>query len=114
MTIRRFAVPGLMALAMLAACSKQAPPPQPADEPVAKPPVEQPPRPDKPLEYDRDKMVSELLALIDTVPQCEQFRAQLEAEGKNSDGPLMGSEVGKMNAIVGRAMEAGCYRKPQN
>jgi len=103
-----------MALAMLAACSKQAPPPQPADEPVAKPPVEQPARPDAPLDYDREKMVSRLLGLIDTAPQCEQFRAQLETEGKNSDDPLMRSEVDKMNAIVGQAMEAGCYRKPQN
>jgi hypothetical protein len=112
MMIRRFGLPGVMALAMLAACSKQAPSQPPAEAPAAKPPVEQVPPPDKAVEYDRAKFVSGLLALIDATPQCEQFRAELEAAGKATDGPLMNSDVDKMNKIVGQAMQAGCYHKP--
>jgi len=103
----------VMALAMLVACSKQAPPPQAEEEPEAAPPVEQAPPPDAPLDYDRAQMVSRLLGLIDTKPQCEQFRVQLEAAGSSGSGPLMRSEVDNMNAIVAQAMEAGCYSKPQ-
>ncbi len=112
MMTRRFALPGVLALAMLAACSKQAPPQPAAEEPAAKPPAEQAPPPDKPVEYDRAKFVSGLLAIIDTQPQCEPFRAELEAAGKASDGPLMQSEVDKMTKIVSRSRQEGCYKKP--
>jgi hypothetical protein len=110
--IRRFGLPGVMALAMLVACSKQAPPQPPTEAPAATPPVEQAPPPDKAVEYDRAKFVAGLLGLIKTTPQCEQFRTELEVAGKATDGPLMSSEVDNMNKIVGQAMQAGCYHKP--
>ena len=109
--IRRSALPAVLALATLVACSKQAPPP-PAEAPAATPPVEQPPPADKAVDYDRAKFVSGLLGLIDTKPQCEQFRTALEAAGKDTGAPLMGSEVDRLNKIVGQAMQAGCYHKP--
>jgi hypothetical protein len=112
MMIRRFGLPGVMALAMLVACSKQAPPQPPAEQPAAAPQVEQAPPPDKAVDYDRAKYVSGLLALIKTEPQCEQFRTELDAAGKATDGPLMQSDVDRMNKIVGQAMQAGCYHKP--
>ena len=101
-----------MALAMLVACSKQAPPQPSAEEPAATPPVEQAPPPDKAVDYDRAEFVSGLLALIDSKPQCEQFRTELQTAGKDTGGPLMRSEIDRMNKIVGRAMQAGCYHKP--
>ena len=112
MMILRFGLPGVMALAMLVACSKQAPPQPSGEQPAATPQVEQAPPADKAVEYDRDKFVSGLLALIDTTPQCEQFRTALEAAGKATGGPLMRSDVDGMNKIVGQAMQAGCYHKP--
>jgi hypothetical protein len=108
---QRIALLGVMALAMLTACSKQAPPQPSAEEPAAAPPAEQAPPPDKPVEYDRAKFVSGLLGLVDTAPQCEQFRAQLEAASKETSGPLMQSDVDKLNKIAAQSMEAGCYRR---
>jgi hypothetical protein len=112
MMIRRSALPGMLALAMLAACSKQAPPQPSVAEPAATPPVEQAPPPDTAVEYDRAKFVSGLLGLIDATPQCEQFRTELEAAGKDTGAPMMRSDVDRMNKIVGQAMQAGCYHKP--
>jgi len=112
MMIRRIGLPGVLALAMLVACSKQAPQQPPAEEPAATPQVEQAPPPDKAVDYDRAKYVSGVMALIETTPQCEQFRTELDAAGKATDGPLMQSDLDRMNKIVGRAMQAGCYHKP--
>jgi len=112
MMIRRFGLPGVMALTMLVACSKQAPPQPAAEQPAATPQVEQAPPPDKAVDYDRAKYVSGLLGLIEAKPQCEQFRTELDAAGKATDGPLMQSDVDRMNKIVGQAMQAGCYHKP--
>jgi hypothetical protein len=112
MMIRRFGLPGVLVLAMLVACSKQAPPQPSVEQPAATPQVEQAPPPDKAVDYDRAKYVSGLLALIKTTPQCEQFRTELDAAGKATDGPLMQSDLDRMNKIVGRAMQAGCYHKP--
>jgi hypothetical protein len=103
-------LPGLLALAMLTACSKQAPTPPVADddevEPVAK--VKAPP----PLpSMSRADFAAGLLVLIDTAPQCQPFRAQLEQAGSASTDPLSPEDRNGMNKIVADAHAAGCSRK---
>jgi hypothetical protein len=48
-----------------------------------------------------------LLALIDSAPQCQSFRTQLEEAGKSAN-----STGADLNAIVAKANEAGCTKKP--
>jgi hypothetical protein len=95
---------------MLAACSKQAPPPGPAAEdkesaPVAA--VQPPPAPT----YDRGKlatMATGMLVLIDEAPQCQRFRDQLQAI---ADAPEGAPPSVSPSSIVVQANEAGCAKK---
>ena len=69
----------LLALALLAGCTKQAPPP-PADDEDAAPVAAQP---EVPLPgMDRAEKAAGLLQLLDTDPRCEPFRSRLEEAGK--------------------------------
>lgn len=107
---KRTSLLGVMMLAMLAACSKQAPPEQPAEANAVPPPVAPPP--DEPVPIERAQKVAGLLTLIDTRPECEKFRTQLEDAGKVLTVNPMQSDVNKMNQIVADAHAAGCSRKP--
>ena len=104
----RTTVVGLVALGLLvAACSKQAPAPATATDEEAAPPVAAQPEPHAP-NYDRAAMATGMLSLIDTAPQCQTFRDQLEAAGKTpADQPL----ALEPSAIVAKANEAGCAKK---
>ena len=96
----------LLALALLAGCTKQAPPP-PVDDEDAAPVAAQPAVPLPGM--DRAEKAAGLLQLLDTDPRCEQFRSRLEEAGKTpADQPL----AVDMNQIVAQAHEAGCTRKP--
>ena len=91
-----------MAITMLAACSKSTPPEAPAD--AASPPAKTAPN------VDRAKMAASLLDLLDTAPQCQSFRDQLEKAGRTpADVPL---DIDMMGQIVADAHAAGCSRKP--
>lgn len=91
-----------MALVILAACSKTAPPQEAADA-AAPPPAKAAPS------IDRAKMAAGLLELLDTAPQCQSFRDQLDEAGKTpADVPL---DVDTMNQIVAAAHAAGCSKK---
>ena len=104
---KRTILVGVMAFAMLAACSKQAPPEQHVDEEAIAPAADGPQLP--PPALDRSEKAAGLLTLIDASPQCEPYRAQLEEAGKTpADVPLPVD----MNQIVARAHQAGCSRKP--
>lgn len=93
---------GVMALAILAACSKSTPPEAPADA-AATPPAK------AALNIDRAKMAAGLIDLLDTAPQCQSFRDQLEEAGKTpADVPL---DVEAMNQVVAAAHAAGCSKK---
>jgi len=107
---KRISLLGVMALAMLAACSKQAPPEQPAATDAVPPPVVA--APDEPIPIERAQKVAGLLTLIDTRPECEKFRTQLEDAGKVLTVAPMQSDINKMNQIVADAHAAGCTRKP--
>jgi len=108
---KRLALAGVMALAMLAACSKPAPAPSLADdEEETAAAVAPPPEPPKPSMGPAD-YPTKLLPLIDTAPQCQPFRAQLEEAAKvQSDDPLP-VDMNAVNEIVAKAHEAGCTRK---
>jgi len=101
---------GLVALALLAACSKQAPPPAPAagDEESAPAAVVQPtPAPT----YDSAKvaeMAAGMLVMIDDSPQCQTFRDQLQAL---ANAPAGTPPSVAPSAIVAQANEAGCAKK---
>ncbi|MEY2919049.1 MAG: hypothetical protein RL261_354 [Pseudomonadota bacterium] len=101
---------GLVALGLLvAACSKQAPAPAaPADdEESAAPAVAAQPEQHAP-NYDRAAMATGMLTLIDTAPQCQTFRDQLEAAAK---APVDQQLPLEPSAIVAKANEAGCAKK---
>jgi PBP1b-binding outer membrane lipoprotein LpoB len=106
--MNRTTLAGLLAFALLlAACSKQAPAPAPAADEAAAPAVAAQPEPHAP-NYDRAAMATGMLSLIDTAPQCQTFRDQLEAAGKTpADQPL----AVEPSAIVAQANDAGCAKK---
>lgn len=100
------ALVGVILLATLAGCSKKestdeaaadkAPPPAAADA--------LPPR------KTHAEKAAGLMVLIDTSPQCQQFRDQLEAAGKVPDDQELSND--SMSMIVAEAYKAGCSRKP--
>ena len=92
---------------LVAACSKQAPAPVPATDEEATTPVAPQPEPHAPT-YDRAAMATGMLSLIDTAPQCQTYRDQLEAVAKTpADQPLTVDP----SAIVAQANDAGCAKK---
>ena len=109
---KRLALAGAVALAMLAACSKPAPAPTVEDEEeaaaAAVAPQAEPPKPSMgPADYP-----SQLLPFIDTKPECQPFRTQLEEAGKVQSTDPLPVDMNEVNQIVAKAAEAGCYRKP--
>ena len=102
---KRLALAGVMTLAMLAACSKQAPPPPADDEAEPAVRVETPPPPPK---MSREDMTKSLLELIDSAPQCQQFRTQLE---EGSKAPPEQVSTDDLNKMVAQAYAAGCGKK---
>jgi PBP1b-binding outer membrane lipoprotein LpoB len=100
---KRLALVGVMTLAMLAACSKQAPPPADDEaEPAAR--AEKP----APPPVDREKMAQDMLGLIDTAPQCQQYRTQLEEVSKRPPDQVTTDD---MSGVVAQAYKAGCGKK---
>jgi hypothetical protein len=101
---------GWVAVALLSACSKQAPTPAPAAGDEVAPPaaaVQPPPAPT----YDSAKlaeMATGMLALIDESPQCQAFRDQLQAI---ANAPADAPPATSPTAIVVQANEAGCAKK---
>jgi hypothetical protein len=106
----RTALLGMVALVLLAACSKQAPPPAPAAAGADSAPVAVVPPPPAPT-YDSARLAelaTGMLVMIDETPQCQTFRDQLQAI---IDAPA-GSPPGVApSAIVAKANEAGCAKK---
>lgn len=108
------AMVGVMALVMLSACSKPAPAPTVAPDDqedaatTAVPADPAAPRPSMgPADYP-----AKLIPLIDERPECQAFRAELEAAGKVQSGDPLPIDMNEVNKIVARAGEAGCTRKP--
>jgi hypothetical protein len=100
--MKRTALAGVMAMTVLAACSKSTPPEAPADA-AATPPAKAAPT------IDRAKMAAGLIDLLDTAPQCQSFRDRLEEAGRTpADVPL---DVEMMNQVVADAHAAGCSKK---
>jgi hypothetical protein len=105
---KRLALVGVMTLAMLAACSKQAPPPPAAADDEAETAATTTPLPPPPPAISREEMTQGLLELIDTAPQCQQFRTQLE---EGSKAPPEQVTTDDLNRIVAQAYGAGCGKK---
>ena len=99
----------VMAVAVLAACSKAPQQPvAPAAETAATPPAATT-EPAAPPAMDRAKKAEGLLTLIDTAPQCQTYRTQLEEAAK---APADSFTPIDMNQIVADAHAAGCSKKP--
>jgi uncharacterized lipoprotein len=108
---KRNSVAGVLAVVMLAACSKPAPAPSVEDSnkdvaPAAAPQPEPPQASMGPADYP-----TKLLPMIDTSPQCEPFRAELEAAAKVQSSDPLPVDMNKVNEIVARAFAAGCGHK---
>ena len=103
---KRLALAGVMTLAMLAACSKQAPPPQADDDEAAHAARAETPAP--PPQIDREKMAQDMLGLIDTAPQCQQYRTQIEELSKARPDQVTANDL---SPIVAQAYGAGCGKK---
>jgi hypothetical protein len=99
-----------MALVMLAACAKKAPPAHHDEEEEAPAALAAPsPAQNQPAPtINLGESAAGMLTLIDTAPQCQKFRDQLETVARSPQGaaPLDG-----MAKIVASAHEAGCGRK---
>ena len=109
---KRNSVAGVLALVMLAACSKPAPAPSVEDTnkdvaPAAAPQPETPQPSMGPADYP-----TKLLSMIDTAPQCQPFRAELEEAARVQSSDPLPVDMNKVNEIVARAHAAGCGRKP--
>jgi hypothetical protein len=110
MMTQRIALAGVMALAVLTACSKPAATPPVEEQPAATAAVTEPEvaKPSMgPADYP-----AQLLPFIDAAPQCQEFRTQLEAAGQVQSSEPLPVDMNEVNAIVAKAAEAGCYRKP--
>ena len=98
----------VLAAMVLAGCSKQPPPPAAdtgADDEAPVAATE--PAPAAPT-YDRAKMATGMLALIDPAPQCQTFRDQLQAA---ATAPADQPGAVEPSAIVAQANAAGCAKK---
>lgn len=122
--MKRTGLLGVIVLAMLASCSRTPPPDKTSVAEAAKaastaaaatdseqevPPPATPQTeaaPPAPA-IDPAQKAAGLLTLIDTAPQCQTFRTQLETAGKSPS-----STGAELNSIVAKAGEAGCTKKP--
>jgi hypothetical protein len=106
--MKRTTLVGLAVLGLLAAgCSKPSPAPAPAADDESAATAAAQPEPAAPT-YDRAKMATGMLVLIDTAPQCQTYRDLLEAAARTpADQPL----ALEPSAIVAQANEAGCAKK---
>ncbi len=102
---RAIALAGLLSLAMLAACSKPAPT---NEEKQASPAAAAEPAKPK---MGRAEYLTGLLGTIDTTPQCQPFRDQLEQVRDASSDALSSDEMNQANEIAGKAYAAGCLVK---
>lgn len=105
----RTALLGMVVLALLAACSKQAPPSAPVADQESTPAAVAPPPPAP--TYDSAKvaaMATGMLVMIDDAPQCQTFRDQLQAI---ANAPAGSPPAVAPSAIVAQANEAGCAKK---
>jgi predicted small lipoprotein YifL len=101
------ALVGVIALATLAGCSKKSPTDEAAADKAAQSSAATEALPPKKSHAEK---AAGLLVLIDTSPQCQQFRDQLEAAGKVPDDQPLSDD--SMSMIVAEAYKAGCSRKP--
>ena len=109
-TIRNHALPALLALALLAACSgKQEPAAGAAvnddeQEPVAAPAPAPAPKPPK----DYAKMAQGMMSLLAEAPECQSYRDELQAI---VDAPAGTPPAREPSMIVAAAHDAGCSKK---
>ena len=99
---RAIALAGLLSLAMLAACSKPAP--TEAEKQASPAAAAEPAKP----KMGRAEYVTGVLGTIDTTPQCQPFRDQLEQVRDASSDALSSDEMNQANEIAGKAYAAGC------
>jgi PBP1b-binding outer membrane lipoprotein LpoB len=99
---RAIALAGLLSVVMLAACSKPAPTDE--DKKASPAAVVEPAKP----QMGRAEYLTDLLGTIDTTPQCQPFRDQLEQVRDASSDALSSDEMNQANGIAGKAYAAGC------
>jgi hypothetical protein len=103
------ALVGITVLAVLAGCAKKESPQAQEEDGGATATATQPePAAAKPVAKDRSKAATAMLALMDTSPQCQQYRDQLETMGKTP------GVIDELSGIYVQAHTAGCIKKKQN
>jgi len=104
------ALVAITVIAVMAGCAKkEAPPahPQGEDDDVATAVKQAPEAATSAPIIDRSKSASEMMALIDPAPQCQQYRDALETTGKTR------GTMDQLNEILVQAYKAGCGKKKQ-
>ncbi|HET7204617.1 MAG TPA: hypothetical protein VFI92_14740 [Steroidobacteraceae bacterium] len=109
MTIRNYALPGLLALVFLAACSPKQPQPvatpavDDADEETVGSPAQ--PRPKPPTDYAGQ--ATGMLSLLADAPECQSYRDELQAIAQTPAGAKPAKEPSR---VVAEAHKAGCSK----
>jgi len=99
---------GMTALALMAGCAKKEAPQAQEEDEVASATATQPePAAAKPVAEDRSKPAAAMLALMDSSPQCQQYRDQLETMGKTP------GSIDELSGVYVQAHKAGCIKKKQ-
>jgi len=104
------ALVAIAVMAVMAGCAKKEAPsahPQGEDDDVAAAVKQAPEAATAEPIIDRSKSASEMMAMIDPAPQCQQYRDALEATGKAR------GTMDELNKIIVQAYKAGCGKKKQ-
>ena len=110
MTIKKYALPALLALAFLAACSGKQPPaaaPEAADDEEQQAPaaVTTPaPEPSK----DYPKQAQGMMSLLADAPECQSYRDELQAI---IEAPAGAAPAREPALVVAAAHDAKCSKK---
>ncbi len=108
-TIRNYALPGLLALALLAACSgKQEPPAGAAVDDEEEETVGTPAPPAPAPTKDYAKMAQGMMSLLTEAPECQSYRDELQAI---VDAPAGTTPAKEPALVVAAAHDAGCSKK---
>ncbi len=98
------ALVAITVMAVMAGCAKKEAPQAQEDDDVT---TATQPVPAQPEPKDRSKTAADMAAYLDSSPQCQQYRDELEAKG-STPGP-----IDDLSEIFVRASKAGCGKKKQ-
>jgi PBP1b-binding outer membrane lipoprotein LpoB len=107
--IKKTALTGLIALALLAAaCSKQAPPTAAQDDEEGVTTSAPAPAPQPEPSTDHAGQAAGMMSLLSSAPECQSYRDELQAI---ADAPAGTKPAREPSLVVAAAHDAGCSKK---